>query len=234
MRSRERAGCCQAPALPSGTRELTFMAGFLVAEGQLLLFLFPAWSGDPARGQDVVAALQRLGTPVMARVAPMPYSGVLGMFDASVVNGRHYALATRWLPALTDDAAAVLAAAASTATSPLSVIAVHHSTAPQRASPPVTPPSRCAATTCWSRSSPPGSHPPTMTAPPTGPGPRPCPGNSPLRAARRLRQPARTRRARPHPARLRRQCAPAPRPKTPLRPRRRIQHATGTPPATTT
>jgi len=106
--------------------ELTVMAGFLAAEGQMLLFLFPAWSGDPARGQDAVAALQRLGTPVMAQVAPMPYPGVLGMFDASVVSGRHYALATRWLPALTDDAAAVLAAAASTATSPLSAIAVHH------------------------------------------------------------------------------------------------------------
>jgi len=25
----------------------------------------------------------------------MPYAGVLGMFDASVVDGRHYALATR-------------------------------------------------------------------------------------------------------------------------------------------
>ena len=106
--------------------ELTVMAGFLAAEGQMLVFLFPAWSGDPARGQDVIAALQRLGTPVMAQVAPMPYPGVLGMFDASVVNGRHYALATRWLPALTDDAIAVLAAAASTATSPLSAIAVHH------------------------------------------------------------------------------------------------------------
>src|SRR6516164_539906 len=106
--------------------ELTVMTGFLNAGGQMLLFLFPAWSGDPALGQGAIAALQRLGTPVMTQVAPMPYSGVLGMFDASVVNGRHYALATRWLPALTDDAIAVLAAAASTATSPLSAIAVHH------------------------------------------------------------------------------------------------------------
>ena len=106
--------------------ELTVMTGFLNAGGQMLLFLFPAWSGDPALGQGAIAALQRLGTPVMTQVAPMPYSGVLGMFDASVVNGRHYALATRWLPALTDDAAAMLTAAAADATSPLSAIAVHH------------------------------------------------------------------------------------------------------------
>jgi hypothetical protein len=62
----------------------------------------------------------------MTQVAPMPYPGVLGMFDASVVNGRHYALAIRWLPALTDDTAAMLTAAAADATSPFSAIAVHH------------------------------------------------------------------------------------------------------------
>jgi FAD/FMN-containing dehydrogenase len=106
--------------------ELTVMTGFLNVGGQMLLFLFPAWSGDPARGEDAIAALQRLGTPVMTQVAPMPYAGVLGMFDASVVNGRHHALATRWLPALTDDTAAMLTAAASGANSPFSVIAVHH------------------------------------------------------------------------------------------------------------
>ena len=95
--------------------ELTVMAGFLGAGGQMLLFLFPAWSGDPARGQDAITALQQLGTPVMAQVAPMPYSGALGMFNQSVVNGRHYALATRWLPGLTDDTAAMLIAGARSA-----------------------------------------------------------------------------------------------------------------------
>ena len=106
--------------------ELTVMTGFLSADGQVLLFLFPTWSGDPARGQDAITALQRLGTPVTAQVAPMPYSDALGMFDQSMPNGRHYTLATRWLPGLTDDTAAMLTAAAGSATSPLSAIAVHH------------------------------------------------------------------------------------------------------------
>ena len=106
--------------------ELTVMTGFLGTGGQMLLFLFPVWSGDPAHGQDAITALQQLGTPVMAQVAPMPYPDVLGMFDQSVVNGRHYALATRWLPTLTDHDAAALTSAAALATSPLSAIAVHH------------------------------------------------------------------------------------------------------------
>ncbi len=92
--------------------ELTVMTGFLSADGQVLLFLFPAWSGDPARGQDAITALQRLGTPVTAQLAPMPYSDALGMFDQSMPNGRHYTLATRWLPGLTDDTAAMLTVAA--------------------------------------------------------------------------------------------------------------------------
>ncbi len=110
----------------AGPDELTVMAGFLSAGGQMLLFLFPAWSGDPGRGQDAITALQQLGTPVMAQVAPVPYADALGMFDQSVVNGRHYALATRWLSGLTDDTAATLTAAARSATSPLSAVAIHH------------------------------------------------------------------------------------------------------------
>ena len=106
--------------------ELTVMAGFVGIDGQPMLFLFPAWSGDPDRGQDTISALQRLGTPVTAQIAPMPYQDALGMFDPSVVNGRHYHMATRWLPALTEDTARLLAAAAASATSPLSAIAVHH------------------------------------------------------------------------------------------------------------
>ena len=54
----------------AGPDELTVMAGFLSAGGQMLLFLFPTWSGDPGRGQDAITALQQLGTPVMAQVAP--------------------------------------------------------------------------------------------------------------------------------------------------------------------
>jgi hypothetical protein len=115
----------------------------------------------------------------MAQVALMPYSGVLGMFDASMVNGRPYALATRWLPALTDDTAAMLAAAAADVTSPLSVIAVHHfHGAAARV------PAQDTAfalrrdhllieiLAAWEPS-------PDDDAPPTGPGPRPCPGGSP-------------------------------------------------------
>ena len=56
----------------------------------------------------------------------MAYEGALGMFDAQVVNGRHYAIRTRWLSALTDDTIATLIEAARTVTSPFSAIGLHH------------------------------------------------------------------------------------------------------------
>ena len=62
----------------------------------------------------------------MAQVGPMAYEDALGLFDASVVNGRSHFLRTRWVAELTDDAASLLVEAARQATSPNSVIAVHH------------------------------------------------------------------------------------------------------------
>jgi hypothetical protein len=51
---------------------------------------------------------------------------MLGLFDAHLANGRHVALRTRTLPALTGAAVAGLVQAGDTTTSPWSGIAVHH------------------------------------------------------------------------------------------------------------
>ena len=107
--------------------ELTVMSGFLSGpDGKPLLFLFPAWSGEPTQGERELARFERLGSPVVAQVAPMAYGDALGMFDAQVVNGRHYAIRTRWISALTDDTIATLVEAARTVTSPFSAIGLHH------------------------------------------------------------------------------------------------------------
>ena len=106
--------------------ELTLMTGFLGTPDGPLLFLCPTWSGDLLQGENVIEQLKRLGTPVMAQVGPMAYEDGLGLFDASVVNGRCYHLRTCWLARMTDDAAALLVDGAQQITSPFSAIAVHH------------------------------------------------------------------------------------------------------------
>ncbi|MEV3989106.1 FAD-binding oxidoreductase [Streptomyces sp. NPDC049837] len=107
--------------------ELTVMAGFFTGpEGAPVLFLLPVWSGDPARGEEATAPLARLGTPVFGQVAPMAYQDVLGMFDDTIVDGRHNEMRTRWLPGLTDTTADLLVSAAARMTSPYSGIFLHH------------------------------------------------------------------------------------------------------------
>jgi FAD/FMN-containing dehydrogenase len=111
----------------SAPDELTMMTGFLPGpDGQPMLFLFPTWSGDRAGGEAVVSMLNDLGTPLSSKVGAMAYEDVLGMFDAQVVNGRHYELQTRWIAEMTDDTAAMLLEGARAITSPFSAIAVHH------------------------------------------------------------------------------------------------------------
>ena len=107
--------------------ELTVMTGFLSGpDGNPLLFLFPVWSGELARGEREIARFEQLGTPLTTQVAPMTYGDALGAFDAQVVNGRHHTIRTRWLAELSDDAASILIDAARSVSSPFSAVALHH------------------------------------------------------------------------------------------------------------
>jgi Berberine and berberine like len=56
----------------------------------------------------------------------MAYADALGLFDPVVVNGRRYAMRTRWLAELTEATVAMLSEAARRVTSPSSVLAMHH------------------------------------------------------------------------------------------------------------
>jgi FAD/FMN-containing dehydrogenase len=111
----------------AGPDELTVQAGFISGpDGQPLLFLYPTWSGEQSQGEEIVARLQRLGTPVMAQVGPMPYENSVSMFDPYIVNGRHDAIRTRWLPEITEETAPILVEAARGMTTPFSGIVLHH------------------------------------------------------------------------------------------------------------
>ena len=113
--------------IASAPDELTVMAGFVGGPtGEAAVFVAPTWSGDLDAGEAAVAPLSRLGTPVAGGVGPVPYPELIRMFEAGAQPGQHYALGTRWLPTLTDDAIEALAEAASTWSSPSSLLALHH------------------------------------------------------------------------------------------------------------
>ncbi|MGC5290879.1 FAD-binding oxidoreductase [Micromonospora sp. DT231] len=108
--------------------ELTVMTGFLPGPaGEPMIFVCPFYSGpDLDAGLPWMDRLRDLGTPLVDQIAPMPYADALRMFDGGMVDGNHYLLRTRWLPARTDGVADVLVDAAHQVSSPFSALAVHH------------------------------------------------------------------------------------------------------------
>jgi berberine-like enzyme len=114
--------------LAGGPDELTVQVGIMSGpDGGPALLLSPTWSGDDlAEGTKAIERLQRLGMPVVSQVAPMAPADMLRLFDAYVVDGRHYAIGTRTVAAYTPDVIAALVNAGATRTSPLTSIYVHH------------------------------------------------------------------------------------------------------------
>lgn len=84
------------------------------------------WTGDPARGQEIIAEIGAAGTPLLMKAEPMPASEILSLTNGKLAQGRGYEVATRWLGTLGSDAIDVMVSAFETRTSPLSSIIVHH------------------------------------------------------------------------------------------------------------
>jgi len=108
--------------------ELTVMAGFLPGPaGEPVIFVCPFYSGpDLDAGSPWMDRLRALGTPLVDQIGPMPYADALRMFDGGMVDGNHYLLRTRWLPALTDAAVDAIVDAARQVSSPFTALALHH------------------------------------------------------------------------------------------------------------
>ncbi|UKD58632.1 MULTISPECIES: FAD-binding oxidoreductase [Amycolatopsis] len=107
--------------------DLTVMAGFFGGpDGEPVLFLLPVWCGDERRAEPWLARLRGLGKPVAGELTSMAYPDVLSLFDASIVDGRHNEMRTRWVAGLTDEIIDIVVAAMSKATSPLTGLFLHN------------------------------------------------------------------------------------------------------------
>ena len=114
-----------AEIMASAPDELTVQAGLLPGvDGEPMAYLAPAWSGEPADGGRFMAALQRLGSPAVSQIGFMSLTELLGRLDAYLTRGRHYAIRTRSLPALTPRAVSAFVAAGQRRTSPHSAITI--------------------------------------------------------------------------------------------------------------
>jgi FAD/FMN-containing dehydrogenase len=116
-----------AEVAASAGDDLTALLGLIgLPDGASPLLLAPAWSGEAALGGAVMTALQSLGTPIHAEVAPMSYQDLVRASDSRVASGLSHAVETRWTPHLTEEVISAILAAARERTSPNSAIILQH------------------------------------------------------------------------------------------------------------
>jgi hypothetical protein len=90
--------------------------------GKPVLGLVLVWSGDPAEGEQIIAPLRAIGTPIGELVRPVPYVALQGMLDGGAPHGRHYYWKAHRVPRLSDQVIDTLLARVAGITSPFSQI----------------------------------------------------------------------------------------------------------------
>ncbi|OPY97014.1 hypothetical protein A5906_39785 [Bradyrhizobium sacchari] len=116
-----------AEFMHSASNDLAVVVGIIaLPDGNPALFFAPAWTGQLSAGEIAMEVLKRCGTPIHVQLGLMSYQELVQGFDARVVNDRHYAVETRWIPKLDINAIAILMAGAARRTSPLSTVILQH------------------------------------------------------------------------------------------------------------
>lgn len=107
--------------------ELTVHAAVMtLPTGDRIAALLAVWSGDPADGEQQLAALRAFGPPIIDTMQAMPYVAAQSMLDAAVPHGRHNYWKSSFLRELHDDAMGRLEDYARRITSPYSLCLVEH------------------------------------------------------------------------------------------------------------
>jgi hypothetical protein len=90
--------------------------------GKPVLGLVLVWAGDMAAGQQAIAPLRGIGSPIADVVRPVPYLALQSMLDGGAPHGMHYYWKSHRLPLLTDAVIDLLVGCVESITSPFSQI----------------------------------------------------------------------------------------------------------------
>jgi FAD/FMN-containing dehydrogenase len=113
--------------LAAAPRELTVQSGVASGrDGETVLYVLPTWSGDPEHGEKVLGDLSRMGRPLANQVTAMRPGRTLNLRSSACPPGRHCAIRTRNVSALSPDVILALVRAGDARTSPLSGITIRH------------------------------------------------------------------------------------------------------------
>jgi len=102
-----------APYAEAAPDELTTMALLMAAppapfipkaqQGTPVIAIAVCYTGDLAQGEQVVAPLRRLGTPVADVIAPMPYAGMFALTQEATARGLHHTVRSMFFKRLNGD-----------------------------------------------------------------------------------------------------------------------------------
>jgi hypothetical protein len=90
--------------------------------GKPVIGLVLVWAGEPVAGEQAIAAIRRIGTPIADMVRPVPYVALQSMLDGGAPHGRHYYWKSHRLAKLSDEVIDKLVAQLSSITTPFSQI----------------------------------------------------------------------------------------------------------------
>jgi FAD/FMN-containing dehydrogenase len=99
-------------------------APFLPREqyGKPVFGLVLVWAGDPAEGQQVIAPIRQLRTPIGEQVRVVPYLAIQSSLDGGAPHGMHYYWKSHRIPEFTDEAIDIFVSRVEAITSPFSQI----------------------------------------------------------------------------------------------------------------
>src|SRR6266542_1506861 len=99
-------------------------APFLPREqyGKPVFGLVLVWAGDPADGQQVIAPLRQLGTPIGDQLRVVPYLAIQSSLDGGAPHGMHYYWKSHRLPEFSDEAIDIFVSRVESITTPFSQI----------------------------------------------------------------------------------------------------------------
>jgi FAD/FMN-containing dehydrogenase len=97
-------------------------------DGQPAITLMPLWNGDKDQGERAMHRLQAFGKPLLAQFGQTTYPQMLAPVNALVqqMDGCHWEMRTRSLPALTPGAIDAILTAVARKTSPHAMVNWHH------------------------------------------------------------------------------------------------------------
>jgi FAD/FMN-containing dehydrogenase len=111
----------------SAPDELSTMAAMLCApDGSPVVGQFSVYRGSAEQGEQVLAPVRALGTPLVDDVAMKPYTVVQQAFDEGFPSGNRNYWKANYLARLDDESVDVLVEHASGAPSPISVVGLEH------------------------------------------------------------------------------------------------------------